>query len=118
MYFPKGGGTIKGVSRPGEVVWSRVFVEKGKLCCDVGLGASVTLPRAELEERWRLTTPQWPIMNLVMRGVSRDQFMARHKANHIQVAYAPNLAGARKALWAKAAAFDALGVNVSVCGEV
>jgi hypothetical protein len=31
MYFPKGGGSIKGVSRPGWVVWSRVFVEGGKL---------------------------------------------------------------------------------------
>ncbi|HVO18940.1 MAG TPA: hypothetical protein VMU15_06775 [Anaeromyxobacter sp.] len=118
MFFPMGGGTIKGVSRPGEVVWSRVFVDKGQLCCDVGLGESVALPREEMEERWRLTTPQWPIMNLVMRGVSRDQFMARHKANHIQVAYAPDRAGARKALWAKAAAFDALGLKVCICGEV
>jgi hypothetical protein len=118
MYFPMGGGTIKGVSKPGEVVWSRVFVEKGALRCDLGLGESVALPAEEMAERWRLTTPQWPIMNLVLRGVTRDQFMARHKANHIQVAYAPSRAGARKALWAKAAAFDAMGVDVSICGEV
>jgi hypothetical protein len=118
MYFPRGGGTIKGVCRPGEVVWSRVFVEKGKLCCDLGLGESVALPSAEMEERWQLTTPQWPIMNLVLRGVNRDQFMARHKSNHINVAYAPDRAGARKALWAKAAAFDALGLSVSLCGEI
>jgi hypothetical protein len=118
MYFPLGGGTIKGISRPGEVVWSRVFVEKGRLNCDVGLGESVALPRKEVEDRWRLTTSQWPIMNLVMRGVSRDQFMGRHKANHIQVAYAPGRAGARKALWAKAAAMEALGMKVSICGEV
>jgi hypothetical protein len=118
MYFPLGGGTIKGVSKPGQVVWSRVFVEQGRLCCDLGLGESVELPPEEMAERWRLTTPQWPIMNLVMRGVSRDQFMARHKANHIQVAYAPGAAAARKALWAKAAALDAMGVRVFVCGEV
>jgi hypothetical protein len=117
MYFPLGGGTIKGVSRPGEVVWSRVFVEKGRLACDLGLGESVALPREEVEERWRLTTSQWPIMNLVLRGISRDQFMGRHKANHVQVAYAPTKGGAKKALWAKAAAMDALGLKVSICGE-
>jgi len=27
MYFPLGGGTLKGISKPGEIVWSRVFVE-------------------------------------------------------------------------------------------
>lgn len=27
MYFPLGGGTVKGVSRPGEIVWSRVYIE-------------------------------------------------------------------------------------------
>ena len=118
MYFPLGGGTIKGVSRPGSVVWSRVFVEKGKLHCDLGLGEAVALPREETEERWRLTTSEWPVMNLVMKGVTRDQFMARHKANHIQVVYAPDRAGARKAVYAKAAAMDAKGIQVSLCGEV
>jgi len=118
MYFPLGGGTIKGVSRPGEVVWSRVYVEEGRLAADLGLGEAVALPREEMEERWRLTTPQWPMMNLVLRGVSRDQFMGRHKANHVQVAYAPSPAGARKALWAKAAALETLGMKVSICGEV
>jgi len=117
VYFPMGGGTIKGVSKPGEVVWSRVYVERGRLACDLGLGTSLPLPPAENEERSRLTTPQWPIMNLVMKGITRDQFMGRHKANHIQVAYAPDQAGARRALWAKAAALDAMGLKVSICGE-
>ena len=90
MYFPLGGGTIKGMCKPGEVVWSRVFVEKGRLNCDLGRGqARWSCRRRRCEERWRLTTPQWPIMHLVMNGITRDQFMARHKANHIQVAYAP-----------------------------
>jgi hypothetical protein len=44
--------------------------------------------------------------------------MGRHKANHIQVAYAPGKAAARRALFAKAAAMDELGVNVFICGEV
>ncbi len=118
MYFPMGGGTIKGVSKPGWVVWSRVYIENGKLNYDTGLGEAVKLPAAEVEERWRLTTPQWPMMNLMLRGISRDQMMARHKANHIQVVYAPDLESARRGLFAKAAAFHELGLDVFICGEV
>jgi hypothetical protein len=43
--------------------------------------------------------------------------MARHKANHIQVAYAPDAMGANRALASKAAAFEELGIRVSVCGS-
>jgi hypothetical protein len=50
--------------------------------------------------------------------VGRDQFMARHKANHVQVAYAPSRDTADLALVAKAAAFAALGVQVHLCGDV
>jgi hypothetical protein len=57
-------------------------------------------------------------MHAVLRGVTRDQMMARHKANHIQVVYAPDLAGARRGLFTKAAAMRALGLEVSVCGDV
>jgi hypothetical protein len=55
-------------------------------------------------------------MHAVTYGVSRDQFMARHKSNHINVAYAPDAAGANAALAAKAAMFRALGLDVSICG--
>jgi len=44
--------------------------------------------------------------------------MARHKANHVNVAYAPSAEAADDALIAKAAAFDALGVTVHLCGTV
>ena len=37
MYFRLGGGTLKGISKPGEIVWSRVFVEDGELKADLGL---------------------------------------------------------------------------------
>ena len=77
-----------------------------------------SLPQEETEERWRLTTPEWPMMHMVMKGITRDQFMARHKANHIQVVYAPDKADARKALYAKAAALNELGINVSLCGKI
>ncbi len=118
MYFPAGGGTLSGVARPGQIVWSRVFVEGGRLKFDTGLGAAVALPDAETQERLDLTTPQWPIMHAVLHGVTRDRMMARHKANHIQVAYAPDAETARRALHVKAAAMHGLGLEVSLCGEV
>lgn len=117
MYFPMGGGTLKGVSKPGEIVWSRVFVDNGKLKADVGRAKVIELPPEETERRWRITTSQWPIMHAVTYGVTRDQMMARHKSNHIQVAYAPDAEGANLALAAKAAAFKELGLDVYVCGD-
>ena len=118
MYFRLGGGTIKGISKPGHVVWSRIFVEPDGLKADLGLCRSVELPRAETERRWAITTPQWPMMHAVFPGIARDQFMARHCSNHIQVAYAPDVKIAEKALAAKAAMFQALGIECFFCGEV
>ena len=113
MYFPLGGGSLKGVSKPGEVVWSRVYVQDGRMKADLGMADVVALPQEETERRWRITTPQWPVMHAVLRGVNRDQMMGRHKANHIQVAY-----GGTEALFAKAVAFREMGIEVSLCGEV
>jgi hypothetical protein len=117
-YFPLGGGTLKGVGRPGELVWSRVFVQAGKLRADLGRATAVRLPPDEVQRRWRGTTPQWPMLNAVLRGVTRDQMMARHKANHLNVAYAPTAAIAAGALAAKAAMLDELGIDVHLCGDV
>jgi hypothetical protein len=117
MYFRLGGGSLKGISKPGDVVWSRVFIEDGRLKADLGLAQSIELPREETERRWNMTTPQWPIMHAVLPGVTRDQMMARHKANHIQVAYAPDLPGAQKALAAKAAFLREAGLEVFICGS-
>ena len=118
MYFPLGGGTLSGVSKPGEIVWSRVYLAGGELHIDLGRGGAVTLPDEETTRRREATTPQWPIMHALLHGVSRDQMMAQHKANHIQVAYAPSSKDASYALSVKAAVFDALGVRVHLCGEV
>ena len=118
MYFPLGGGTLKGESRPGEIVWSRVYVLPDGLQVDIGRGTVVDLPPEETKRRWDATTPQWPIMSAVLHGITRDQFMARHKANHIQVVYAPDAETADKALAAKAAMFHELGVKVHICGDV
>jgi hypothetical protein len=116
MYFRLGGGSLKGISKPGEIVWSRVFIEDNRLKADLGRARVVELPLEETERRWRITTPQWPIMHAVLYGISRDQMMARHKANHIQVAYGPNADGANKALAVKAAFFREAGLEVSICG--
>ncbi len=116
MYFRLGGGTLKGISKPGEIVWSRIFVDNGKMKMDLGRAEVVKLPQEETDRRWRLTTSQWPIMHTVTYGVSRDQFMARHKANHIQVVYAKSAPDADKALLAKAAMAEAMGMEVALCG--
>ncbi len=116
MYFRLGGGTVRGIAKPGEIVWSRIVVEGGKLKIDLGRAKVITLPRAETERRWQETTVQWPIMHAVTYGVSRDQMMARHKANHIQVAYANSAAEADLALYTKAALAAELGLTVSLCG--
>ena len=116
MYFRLGGGTIKGVSKPGEIVWSRVFVDNGTLQADLGRAKAVDLPPEETERRWQITTPQWPMMHAVTYGISRDQMMARHKSNHIQVVYAPDQEAANLALAAKAATFREMGLEVAICG--
>jgi hypothetical protein len=118
MYFRLGGGTIKGISKPGHIVWSRVFVMNGKLHCDLGVSEVVTLPDKETHRRWQETTPQWPIMHAVLDGISRDQMMARHKSNHLQVVYAPNRKQAHRACRIKAATLAELGLEVHLCGNV
>ncbi len=118
MYFPMGGGTLKGVCKPGEIVWSRVFIMDGRLHADLGRGRAVSLPADEINRRWQATTPEWPMMNAVLDGVTRDQMMARHKSNHINVAYAPDAATADRALWAKAAMFHEMGIWVHLCGRI
>jgi L-fucose isomerase-like protein len=118
MYFPLGGGTLSGCSKPGEIVWSRVYIEHGALHVDLGRGHVVDLPAHETQRRLDATTPEWPIMHAVLHGVSRDQMMAKHKANHIQVAYTPDTDTANRAATTKAALFDALGVTVHLCGDV
>jgi len=118
MYFRLGGGTLKGISRPGFIVWSRVYVMDNELHCDLGVGEVVQLPAEETTRRWNATTPEWPIMHAILKGVTRDQMMARHKANHIQVVYANYEASAHEACRIKAAAMDELGLKVHFCGDV
>jgi hypothetical protein len=117
MYFRLGGGTLKGICKPGHVVWSRVFVEGGKLHVDLGRATAIELPTEETDRRWNAVTTQWPIMHVLLHGITRDQFMARHRANHLNVAYAPTSQIADQALAAKAAMMTEMGIAVHLCGD-
>ncbi|WP_157007250.1 fucose isomerase [Agromyces laixinhei] len=118
VFFPAGGATINGVSKPGEVVLSRVFIADGILQADVFRGTVAELPAAETERRKQATNPEWPIAHIVLHDVTRDQFMARHKANHVQLVYAPDAETADRALTAKVAMLDRIGVQVNLVGTV
>ena len=117
MYFRLGGGTLKGISKPGEVIWSRIYIEGGALQADIGRAKAVQLPQTETERRWKATTSQWPIMHAVLSGITRDQFMGRQKANHVNVVYIDTPEMSEKALAAKAAMLMEMGVKVFRCGN-
>jgi hypothetical protein len=116
MYFRLGGSTLKGISKPGEIVWSRIYVADDRLHMDIGRAGVIELPLAETQRRWNATTSQWPIMHAVLYGVDRDQMMAQHKSNHIQVVYATDAKAADASVYAKAAMAQAMGIRVNFCG--
>ena len=101
MYFPLGGGTCSGVSKPGIITWARFYQSFGEIGMDCGLGEVVELPPDEVNDRLDKTTPVWPIMNVHIPGYGRDQLMATHKSNHITVGYG-----------------DILGELVATCGHL
>jgi len=76
IYFKLSGGTVKGISNLGWIVWLRLYIEGGRLKFDTRIGEVVALPQSETDERWKLTTPQWPIKHVVLQGIDRDQMMA------------------------------------------
>lgn len=87
MYFPKGGGTCSGVSKPGVITWARAYETFGELGMDVGRGEVLELPEAEVQERLDKTTPVWPIANVHIPGYDRNEMMATHMSNHIVIGY-------------------------------
>ena len=40
MYFPRGGGSIKGESKPAEIVWSSVYIQDSAPACRYWSGNS------------------------------------------------------------------------------
>ncbi len=87
MYFPLGGGTCSGVSKPGVITWARFYEQFGKLGMDCGTGEVVAMPDAEVQDRLDRTTNVWPIANVHIPGYDRDELMATHMSNHIVMGY-------------------------------
>jgi L-fucose isomerase-like protein len=87
MYFPLGGGTCSGVSKPGVVTWARFYERFGEIGMDCGLGQVLTMPEKEVRDRLNKTTKEWPIANVYIPGYGRDQLMASHMSNHIVIGY-------------------------------
>ncbi|MBW7998160.1 MAG: fucose isomerase [Candidatus Glassbacteria bacterium] len=117
-FFTENGICTRCLAKPGELIWSRIFLDREKFCIDIGRGAAVELPEQESRRRWQSTTEEWPLMHAMLYGVSRDQLMARHKSNHITVSYAPDAESATEIALAKAAMAESLGFRVALCGEI
>ena len=87
MYFPKGGGTCTGVSKPGKITWARFYESFGEIGMDCGTGEVSAVSKEDLRDRLDRTTPIWPIANVDIPGYGRDQLMATHMSNHITICY-------------------------------
>lgn len=87
MYFPLGGGTCSGISKPGEITWARFYEAFGEIGMDCGTGDVLELPADDLKDRLDRTTPVWPIANVHIPGYGRDQLMSSHMSNHITIGY-------------------------------
>lgn len=116
-YFPENGICTKGTTKPGEIIWSRIYINEGEMSMDIGRGAAIELPEEESDKVWAATTKEWPLMHAITYGVSRDQMMAKHKSNHITVSYAPDAATAIEIMFAKAGIAHELGFKVNICGD-
>lgn len=110
MYFPKGGGTCSGVSKPGVVTWARFYERFGEIGMDMGTGEVVELPSAETQRRLQATTKEWPVANVHIPGYDRDRLMSTHRSNHITVCYGDILCEL-------AAVAEGLGIPVNVVGD-
>lgn len=87
MYFPLGGGTCSGVSKPGVITWARFYEQFGEIGLDCGTGEVIKLPDNETRDRLQKTTPEWPVANVHIPGYDRDQLMSSHMSNHITIGY-------------------------------
>lgn len=87
MYFPRGGATITGQCKAGRFIWARAHYVGTQVFMHVGTGHATVLRPDEFERRRRATTYEWPLMNVVLDGVGRDDLMAGHQSNHVTVAY-------------------------------
>ncbi len=87
LYFPLGGGTCSGISKPGVITWARCYEAFGEMGMDCGTGEVLDLPEEEVRERLECTNPEWPIANVHIPGYDRNELMATHMSNHIVMGY-------------------------------
>jgi hypothetical protein len=87
MYFPLGGGSCSGVSKPGVITWARFYESFGKIGMDCGIGEVLPLDEKEVQDRLDRTTAEWPIANVHIPGYDREQCMSSHMSNHITIGY-------------------------------
>lgn len=119
-YFEKGGICTKGLARPGEMIWSRVYKIGDELHLDIGRAGAVNLSKGksgETERIWESVTYDWPLNEAVMYGVSRDSLMAGHMSNHISVSYAPDAVTANVLMFTIASTAYNLDYKVHLCGS-
>jgi len=109
-YFPKGGGTCTGISKPGVITWARFYERFGEIGMDCGTGEVVDLPEGDLNDRLVKTNKEWPIANCYIPGYGRDQLMATHMSNHITIGYGD-------ILQELVATCQALGISTRVAGD-
>ena len=87
MYFPLGGGSCSGVSKPGVITWARFYESFGEIGMDCGVGEVLPLDEKEVQDRLDRTTAEWPIANVHIPGYDREQCMSTHMSNHITIGY-------------------------------
>jgi len=87
MYFPLGGGSCSGVSKPGVITWARFYESFGEIGMDCGTGEVLPLDKQEVQNRLEKTTAEWPIANVHIPGYDREQCMSTHMSNHITIGY-------------------------------
>lgn len=116
MFFPYGGSTIAGQGKAGRFLWARAHYEGTGIIMHMGTGTAVELPEAEFERRRKATNYEWPLLNAVLDGVTRDDLMAGHQSNHLAIAYVDEdkLADLFRAFTAQALT---QGITVKVAGS-
>lgn len=116
MFFPYGGATICGQGKAGGFIWARAHYEGTDVIMHIGTGHAVELPKEEFERRRRATNYEWPLLNGVLDGVTRDDLMAGHQSNHITIAYVEE-AHLHSVLKAFVAQCLTQGIQVKVAGD-
>ena len=119
MYFRLGGGTLKGVSKPGHIVWSRVYVAERETTCGHRNSQSRVLARGR--NRSTLERNHAPVADHA-RGLrrcdSRPDDGSTSIESHPGRLYAQRGRSTPRAARIKAAALSELGLEVCLCGDV